>query len=215
MALIKAGQTWDFTSCLLITAHPVDETLWAGGLMLLHPQTRWTVITLTGKSNPERSAKFNRVLEYLGAKGIMGNLDDSPEQRPLAEKEIRKTIQSLMPMDKFDLIFTHSRWGEYTRNIRNEEVSRAVLAMHTTGELPGKLLWMFAYEDGGGKYPPKASRDADIQVWLPDAIWQEKYGIITETYGFAADSFEAKSCPKQEGFWQFGKAVTAKREVKT
>jgi hypothetical protein len=214
MAISKAGQTWDFTSCLLITAHPVDETLWAGGLMLLHPQTRWTVISLTGKSNPERSAKFNRVIEYLGAKGIIGDLDDSPEQKPLAEKEIRKTIQSLLPMDKFDLILTHSRWGEYTRNIRNEEVSRSVLAMHTTGGLPSKLLWMFAYEDGGGKYPPKASRDADIQVWLPDAIWQEKYKIITEMYGFAADSFEAKSCPKQEGFWQFGTAVTVKREVK-
>ncbi len=213
MAISKAGQTWDFVSCLLIAAHPIDEMLWAGGLMLLHPQTRWTIITLTGKSNPERSAKFNRVMEHLGAKGIMGDLNESPEQKP-PEKDIRKTIQSLLPMDKFDLILTHSRWGEYTRNIMNEETSRAVMAMHTTGELPGKLLWMFAYEDGGGKYPSKASRDADIQVWLPELIWQEKYKLITELYGFAADSFEAKSCPKQEGFWQFGTTVTAKKEVK-
>jgi hypothetical protein len=73
---------------------------------------------------------------------------------------------------------------------------------------------MFAYEDGGGKYLPKPSRDADIQIWLPENIWQEKYKIITEMYGFGADSFEAKCCPKQEGFWQLGTAVTPKREIK-
>ena len=211
MAISKAGQAWEFTNCLLIVAHPKDEILWAGGLMLLHPQTRWTVMALTHKSDIDRSNKFNRVTEYLGVKGIMGDLDDSPEQKPLSERELRKAILSLLPMDKFDLILTHSRWGEYTRNIRNEEVSKAVMAMHTTGELPSKLIWMFAYEDGGGKYPPKASRDADIQIWLPDAIWQEKYGILTETYGCAADSFEVKSCPKQEGFWQFGATGTQNR----
>ena len=41
---------------------------------------------------------------------------------------------------------------------------------------------------------PRPVRDADIQVWLPDKIWQEKYKIITEIYGFGADTFEAKCC---------------------
>jgi LmbE family N-acetylglucosaminyl deacetylase len=214
MAISKAGQSWEFTNCLFIVAHPDDEILWAGGLMLLHPQTRWTVMTLTRKSDPDRAPKFNHVMEFLGAKGIMGDLDDGPEQKPLADKEIRKTIQEMLPMDKFDLILTHSRWGEYTRHIRHEEVSKAVLAMHTTGDLPSKLIWMFAYEDGGGKYPPKASRDADIHVWLPEPIWQEKYRIITEMYGLSADSFEAKCCPKHEGFWQFGAVAPSKKEVK-
>jgi hypothetical protein len=134
----------------------------------------------------------------------MGDLDDGPEQKPLAEKEIRKTILSLLPMDRYDLVITHSKWGEYTRHLRHEETARAVLAMHTTGELTCKQLWMFAYEDGGGKYLPKPVRDADVQVWLPDKIWQEKYKIITEIYGFGADTFEAKCCPKQEAFWRLG-----------
>ncbi len=214
MAISKGGQSWEFSNCLMIVAHPDDEILWAGGLMLLHPQTRWTVITLTRKSDADRAAKFNNVMKHLGAKGIMGDLDDGPEQKPLAEKEIRKTIAGLLPMDKFDLILTHSRWGEYTRHIRHEEVSRAVLAMHTTGELPGKLIWMFSYEDGGGKYLPKISRDADIQIWLPEPTWKDKYAIITQMYGFAADSFEAKCCPKQEGFWQLGNAAPVKPGVK-
>lgn len=200
----RAGQTWDFSNCAIIVAHPDDETLWAGGLMLLHPQTRWTVITLCRKSDPDRAPKFMRVMQYLGAKGIMGDMDDSPEQKPLVEKEIRKTILSLLPMDRFDLVLTHSRWGEYTRHLRHEETSRAVTTLFNTKELSGKQVWMFAYEDGGGKYLPKPIRDTDFQVWLPDKIWQEKYRIITEFYGFAADSFEAKCCPKQEAFWRLG-----------
>jgi LmbE family N-acetylglucosaminyl deacetylase len=201
---LHSGQGWDFSNCLVIVAHPDDETLWAGGIMLLHSETRWTVITLCRKSDPDRAAKFQRVMEYLGAKGIMGDLDDSPEQSPLAEKDVRKTILTLLPMDKFDLVLTHSRWGEYTRHLRHEETSKAVLALHNAKELSGKQVWMFAYEDGGGKYLPKPSRDSDVQVWLPEKIWQEKYKIITELYGFGADSFEAKTCPKQEAFWTLG-----------
>ncbi|MFH1370085.1 MAG: PIG-L family deacetylase [Planctomycetota bacterium] len=199
-----SGQTWEFSSCAVIVAHPDDETLWAGGLMLLHPQTRWTVITLCRKSDPDRAPKFQRVMKYLGAKGIMGDLDDGPEQKPLAERDIRKTILSLLPMDRFDLVITHSKWGEYTRHLRHEETARSVLAMHNTKELVCKQLWMFAYEDNGGKYLPKPVRDADVQVWLPAKIWQEKYKIITEIYGFGADTFETKCCPKQEAFWQLG-----------
>jgi LmbE family N-acetylglucosaminyl deacetylase len=201
---LHSGQGWDFSNCLVIVAHPDDETLWAGGVMLLHSETRWTVITLCRKSDPDRAAKFQRAMEYLGAKGIMGDLDDSPEQSPLAEKDVRKTILTLLPMDKFDLVLTHSRWGEYTRHLRHEETSKAVLALHNTKELSGKQVWMFAYEDGGGKYLPKPSRDSDVRVWLPEKIWQEKYKIITEIYGFGADSFEAKCCQKQEAFWQLG-----------
>jgi len=200
----SSGQTWDYNNCAVIVAHPDDETLWAGGLILLHPQTRWTVMTLCRKSDQDRAAKFQRVMEYLGAKGIMGDLDDGPEQTPLGEREVRKMILSILPMDRFDLLLTHSRWGEYTRHIRHEETSKAVVAMHNAKELPGRQVWMFAYEDGGGKYLPKPSRDCDVQVWLPEKIWQEKYKIITDIYGFAADSFEAKTCPKQEAFWQIG-----------
>ena len=199
-----SGQALEFNNCAVIVAHPDDETIWAGGLMLLHHETRWTVITLCRKSDPDRAPKFNRVMEYLGAKGIMGDLDDGPEQKPLAEKEIRKTIMSLLPMDRFDLVITHSRWGEYTRHLRHEETAKAVLALHNTKDLPAKQVWMFAYEDGSGKYLPKPVRDADIQVWLPDKIWQEKYKIITELYGFGPDTFEAKCCLKQEAFWQLG-----------
>ena len=199
-----SAQGWDYNNCAMIVAHPDDEILWAGGLLLIHPESRWTIITLCRKSDQDKAAKFQKVMEYTGAKGVMGDLDDGPEQKPLAEKEIRKTILSLLPMGRFDLVLTHSRWGEYTRNLRHEETSKALTILYNTKDLSTKQLWMFSYEDGGGKYLPRPSRDADVRIWLPEHIWQEKYKILTEIYGFAPDSFEAKCCPKQEAFWKLG-----------
>jgi len=136
-------------NCAVVVAHPDDETLWAGGTMLLHPEVRWTVVTLCRASDQERSSKFFLALENLNAAGVMGDLDDGPEQLPLPDREVQKTIQSLLPPSKFDLIITHGLWGEYTRHRRHEETGKAVLALRKTGELSAGQIWMFAYEDGG------------------------------------------------------------------
>jgi len=200
-----SGQTWDFSNCAVIVAHPDDETLWTGGVILLHGEMRWTIISLCRKSDPDRAEKFLRACEKLHARPIMGDIDDGPEQRPLAERDIQKAILSLLPVDKFDLVITHSRWGEYTRHLRHEETAKAVLALRKTGDIRAGQLWMFAYEDDGGKRLPRPVRDADLQVWLPEDIWQEKYKIITGIYGFTQDSFEAKTTPRQEAFWQMGR----------
>ena len=46
---------------------------------------------------------------------------------------------------------------------------------------------------------------------LPDGIWREKYDIITKTYGFAPDSFEAKATPHEEAFWCFKRSLRARK----
>ena len=63
--------------------------------------------------------------------------------------------------------------------------------------------WMFAYEDGGRAYLPRAIAEAEVQVALPERIWREKYRLIHEIYGFSADSWEARATPRQEAFWHF------------
>lgn len=62
-----------------IVAHPDDETLWAGGTILMHPAIKWTIISLCRKSDPDRAPKFFRVVKEYNAVGIMGGLDDEPE----------------------------------------------------------------------------------------------------------------------------------------
>jgi len=187
--------------CAVIVAHPDDETLWAGGLMLMHPEVDWTVVTLCRKSDPDRAPKFSKALKKLNATGFMADLDDGPKQRPLDNREVQKTIIELLPSKRFDLIITHSTSGEYTRHLRHEETAKAVLALWNSDRLYADELWTFAYEDGNREYLPRAIKQADLSVGLNNEIWRKKYDIITRIYGFSTDSFEAKTTPKEEAFW--------------
>jgi LmbE family N-acetylglucosaminyl deacetylase len=189
------------TACAVIVAHPDDETLWAGGTILMHPANQWTIITVCRKSDPDRQPKFFAALDIYHATGAMGDLDDGPEQIPLALHRIQETILSLLPQQRYDLILTHSPRGEYTRHRRHEETAEAVIGLVESGRLRAKQLRLFAYEDGNRAYVPRSIRQADQCVLLPEDIWNEKYRLITKVYQFQADSWEARTTPRSESFW--------------
>lgn len=186
----------------VIVAHPDDETLWAGGMILAHRQWRWFVAALCRASDPNRAPRFYRALERLGATGAMADLDDGSTQPPLDEANMQQAVLSLLPQRHFDLLLTHGPAGEYTRHRRHEETSRAVVALWKEGTISAGALWLFAYEDGGRRYPPRADERADLRQVLSQDLWNEKYCIITEVYGFAADSWEARTTPREEAFFQ-------------
>jgi len=190
-------------SVAVIVAHPDDETLWTGGRMLSYPTWQWFTLCLCRGSDADRAPKFYRVLKILQSAGIMGDLDDGPEQIPLADEVVQRAILDLLPPKHFDLIITHSPAGEYTRHRRHEEVSKAVIALWNAGKILADELWMFAYEDGNRQYLPRPMAHASIFRVLPASIWLKKYRIITDIYGFKKDSFEAETTPHAEAFWQF------------
>jgi len=190
-------------SVAVIVAHPDDETLWAGGLILSQPSWKWFILSLCRGDDPDRAPKFFQALQILHAEGIMSDLDDSPDQSPLDTNQVIERIIRLLPSGHFDLIITHSPAGEYTRHRRHEETGRAVISLWHAGKIHADELWMFAYEDGQKRYLPHPIQSAHINKVLPDELWQQKYDLITRTYGFQKGGFEAKTTPRAEAFWRF------------
>ncbi len=197
----------------VVVAHPDDEVLWAGGTMLARPGWDWTVITLCRARDADRAPRWHEALRCLHARGRIGDLDDGPDQAPLPIQQVQRAIAAGGDALPFDLVLTHGPAGEYTRHRRHEEVCRAVVALWEAQMLTTPQLWMFAYQDGGGRYLPRVRDDADVREHLSGPIWQRKYELMTEVYGFAADSWEARTTPREEGFWRCDSPVQARRRI--
>lgn len=187
----------------VIVAHPDDETLWAGGILLNNPYWECFIVCLCRKHDPDRAPKFYKTLDALHCKGTMGDLDDGPDQVPQNRSEIDHHILELLPSIDYDLIITHNPLGEYTRHLRHEETGISVISLWYESKISSKELMLFAYEDHNKEHLPKAIPFADLQFSLPADIWQKKYEIITRIYGFTPDSWEAKTTPKTEAYWKF------------
>jgi hypothetical protein len=78
-----------------------------------------------------------------------------------------------------------------------------VTHLWVAGELAAGALWLFAYGDAAGRCLPRARPDAHRRDELDRPTWQRKHDIITKVYGFAPDSFEARTTPRVEAFWCF------------
>ena len=109
---------------LMVVAHPDDETLWGGGLILRYPGN-WTVVACsTPMADPVRAEKFLAAIERLGATGSV---------LPFLE-----TFSSRLSVDVdvtgYDVVVTHGPEGEYGHP-HHIQVHHAVAARAT-----GRLL---------------------------------------------------------------------------
>jgi len=187
----------------LVVAHPDDETLWAGGLLLSNPEWSPFIVSLCRGKDADRAPRFAKALACLGAEGAMGDLNDDPEQTLLPTRDVKAAICDLLPGREYDLLLTHAPNGEYTRHRRHEEVSNAVRDLRREGVLSVERLCQFAYEDGGGAYAPRPRKEAQFHLALFDDVWARKRAIITGIYGFAEDSWEVRAVSRSEGFSYF------------
>jgi len=193
----------------IIVAHPDDETLWAAGTIFNNPQWRVFIACLSRSSDVDRAAKFYNAINILGAEGKMADLNDGPDQVAMDEAVIELEILKLLAHLQFNLIITHDPSGEYTKHLRHEEVSKAVITLWNSGKINASELWTFAYEDQHKTRLPEAIEEASYFQNLDEETWRKKYKLITDTYNFGKESWEAKTTPKAEAFWQFRKPEEA------
>ncbi len=184
----------------VIVAHPDDETIWSGGLILRHPDWEWTVLSLCRGDDPDRSPKFKAVCPQLRATGIISDLNDS---EPLLEinpgREIGPRIVGAIGETAWDLCLTHGRNGEYGHR-RHKEVHGEVVRLIEEGMLQCEELWTFAYECDTVTKPCRPASWADIFVELAEKELAEKRRIVQEEYGYGKDSFEVMACISPEVF---------------
>ena len=91
---------------VIVTSHPDDEVLWAGGLPICFPG-KWTIICCSvPRHDSIRAWKFFDACNVLGV---------TPRLIPSTESEPGEVLRNLEIHDlsSFDCIVTHNQWGEY------------------------------------------------------------------------------------------------------
>lgn len=192
-------------TALAIVAHPDDETIWMGGMILKNNNWKWTILSLCRKNDKDRAPKFKKVCRYYKAIGIIGDLDDKI-LKPIRVSNVIKKIKEFLDEKEFDFVFTHGRNGEYG-HLRHKEIHKAVRKMIKDGELKCKKAYYFDYKPGENIAPhnselriPVPNIKAEENIKLDDKEFNDKFRLIMKVYGFKENIFETLSCHKMESF---------------
>jgi LmbE family N-acetylglucosaminyl deacetylase len=102
------------TTNMVITAHPDDETLFFGGMILSRPDEDWTVVCLTdGNADDrgnERMAELDEACELLGVQSVIKAGFEDTYNENLDQRKLKKFFNTLPDVDR---VFTHGPLGEY------------------------------------------------------------------------------------------------------
>ena len=187
---------------ILVVAYPGDETLFAGGQILMTPDWRWHIVSMFAGSKPDIEARFKDALNHLGATGEIIGI---PENfgKPTLQLEAKPVMMRLLETHQPDTIITHSPVGECRKLLGRDVLGRIVTQLWNDGATAVGKLWIFAYEDDNVDSAPIAADEADRSICLMREVWNEKRNILMTSYGFSSDSFVVRTCPTEEAFYCF------------
>lgn len=194
---MNLNQNLSGRKALVIVAHPDDETIWLGGLILRHPEMDWTIFALCRAADPDRKPKFLKACRRLKAKPIITNLADEPEiNLTNYAPAIKKIISQKITNKKFDFVFTHGRNGEYGHP-GHIATHQAVSSLVKENRLKTKTLFCFNYKN---RPRPSALASSDLIIHLTAEEFKNKKAIMTEIYGFDPTGIDVNYCTNPEAF---------------
>jgi hypothetical protein len=163
------------TNALLLVAHPDDETIFCGGTMLLYPNCKWTVISITDDGRPSAFKVAIESFKKLGVNIISDktldqeNVDQGARPENLTKEKIiwEKVIrdQNLSP----DITFTHNEVGEYGHG------AHKLLSLVADNLFSN--IWKFIYPKGKQPY-----RQLVKEIELSEHILRKKEEIFNKSY---------------------------------
>jgi hypothetical protein len=99
-------------------------------------------------------------------------------------------------------VFTHGSNGEYGHT-RHKAVHRTVAQMIRAGELKTREAFFFAYRLDEEKRIAVPQERAHYETKLSRQEWKSKRNVVKNLYGFRSNSFENRSCARNERFIRY------------
>ncbi|RLC37490.1 hypothetical protein DRH27_03820 [Candidatus Falkowbacteria bacterium] len=183
---------------LVVVAHPDDETIWMGGVLLSNPEVRWTIFSLSRASDKDRAPKFRKVCKLYGAECIFTDLDDEGQLGGIeATRAAEACLRDGLAGKEFDCLFTHGENGEYGHPL-HIITHKAVNNVLKKSFLNVKKVFYFDYRKKENNII--SGKNPDFIVDLSKDEFFEKKRIVSEMYGYPIDGIDVGYCNNQELF---------------